>query len=73
MSFDALKPWGKDDHSGDCGPDCKFRGKVDEGTGRKDKPSRSPKKKKAKKVAVPSKRPKRKLSLHAETALLVQD
>jgi hypothetical protein len=72
MSFDALKPWGKDDHSGDCGPDCKFRGKVDEGTGRKDKPSRSPKKKKAKKVAVPSKRTKKTSPPNAEPSLRVQ-
>ncbi len=32
MSFDALEPWGKDDHSGECGPDCKFRGKEEDGT-----------------------------------------
>jgi hypothetical protein len=73
LSFGALEPWGKDDHSGDCGPDCVFRGKVEQGTERKDKPSRSPKKKKAKKVAVPSKRPKRKLPLNAGPTLRVQD
>ena len=31
MSFDALEPWGKDDHSCESGPDCKFRGKEEEG------------------------------------------
>ena len=53
MSFDALEPWGKEDHSCDGGPDCKFRGKEEDGTTRKVDLSLSPKKKKAKKVAVP--------------------
>ncbi len=52
--FDEMEPWGKEDHSCDGGPDCKFRGKELEGTKRKAKKSRSPKKKKAKKAAVPS-------------------
>jgi hypothetical protein len=72
MSFDALEPRGEDDHSCDGGPDCKFRGKVEEGTKRKVKQSRSPKKKKARKVAVPSKRPRNTSPPNAEPSLRVQ-
>jgi hypothetical protein len=72
MSFDALESWGKDDHSCESGPDCKFRGKAEDGTKRKVKQSRSPKKKKAKKVAVPSKRSRRTSPPNAEPSLRVQ-
>ena len=72
MSFDALEPWGKDDHSGECGPDCKFRGKEEEGTTRKGDMSPSPKKKKAKNVAVPSLRSRKTSPPKARPSLRVR-